>query len=66
MKILKYLEGKKTYILSVLLALTDVLITLEVVTLTPEQIIALNGFILALMSSTTRIALSSIKNGKKG
>lgn len=60
LNILEILQGKKTYIISVVGALINVLEVFEVLDLTNEQLFAINGLILALLGATLR---AGIKKG---
>lgn len=60
LNILEILQGKKTYIISVVGAFINVLEVFEVLDLTNEQLFAINGLILALLGATLR---AGIKKG---
>jgi len=51
-KILEFLEGKKTYIVSVLIAIYTLLKVFSVIITTPEQDIAVYGLFSALFGVT--------------
>lgn len=59
-KAVEALEGKKTYIVSVLLALYSVLVAFNVIQWTPEQEAATFGFLGALLGITIRAGISKV------
>jgi len=56
-----FLKGKKTYILGVILAALDVCFMFHILVWTPEQTMAVNGFLVTLMGMTGRAAITDVK-----
>ena len=57
LEILKLLEGKKTYIISVITAVFNLLLVLGVIEMSPEQIVAMEGVFGSLLSTTIRLGI---------
>jgi len=53
------LEGKKTYLVSILFAVFNLLMVLGVFSLTPEQLIAVDGVFVALFGVSFKSALTT-------
>jgi len=56
--IIKFLEGKKTYILSVFTASYTLLQVFNVINTTPDQDKAVYGFLIALLGMSIRAAIT--------
>lgn len=56
-KLIEFLKGKKTYLISVFTAVYGLLVVFGVVNFTPEQETAINLLVLALLGSTLRAAI---------
>ena len=60
MKVIEFLQGKKTFIVALVNAVFNVLVAFNYVTVTPEQLLAINGVLVALGGATIRLGM----NGK--
>lgn len=58
-KLITFLDGKKTYIAAFITAVVNLLIAFNVIVLTPEQIVAVEGILGALLSTTIRLGISN-------
>jgi len=57
-KILKFLKGKKTFLIALITAVFNCLLVFGVIALTPEQIIAIEGLLGALIGATIRLGIA--------
>lgn len=62
-EIKKYLEGKKTYILSVSGSVMNLLMAFDVINLTTQQSLAIDGLFIAALGGSIRAAINM--NSKK-
>jgi nitrate/nitrite transporter NarK len=56
-KILSWFNGRKVYFVSVFFAVFNLLMVFNYVTLTPEQVIAVDGVFVALFGASFRSAI---------
>ena len=56
-KIIEFLVGKKTYIISVLVAIYTLLKAFNIINTTPEQDVTVYGLLAALFATTIRKAI---------
>lgn len=57
-KFLEFLNGNKTYLVSILFALFNVLLVFNVFILTPDQLVAIDGVFVALFGASFRSAMT--------
>ena len=58
-KISNSLSGRKTYIVAVVAAVFNLLVALNVVQLTPDQLLAVNGVLVALGGAAIRSGINN-------
>lgn len=63
MNLITFFSGKKTYVVGIIGAIINLLLVFGVFILTPEQLMAIEGLIVAVMGVTIRLGIS--KNGTK-
>ena len=56
-KILEWFKGRKVYLVSVFFALFNLLMVFNYITLTPEQVVAIDGVFVALFGVSFRSAM---------
>ena len=56
---MEFLKGKKTYICAIIGSALNLLLVFGVFTLSPEQTIAIEGLLAAIMGVTIRLGISS-------
>lgn len=60
MKILELIDGKKTYIVAVVTAVFNLLVAFNVITLSPEEMLAINGVLVALGGAAIRSGINKL------
>ena len=63
--IINYLSGKKVYITSVFFAIFNLLLVFGYITLTPDQLVAVDGVFIATFGASFRSAINGLQNAIK-
>jgi len=59
MKFINFLQGKKTFIVVLVTAVFNMLVTFNLITVTSDQLVAINGVLVALGGAAIRLGISN-------
>jgi hypothetical protein len=59
MKVIEFLKGKKTFIVALVSAVFNLLVVFNYVTVTPDQLLAINGVLVALGGAAIRLGINN-------